>query len=239
MAAAAFRRSWAAACSTVRSLRVGDPDAMAEGLRCQEGWSSPWLACAVRCLPCQQPHSRSERSLRPLAGHAVSAPPPPQVRGGAPSPSASSCDRECPLGTAGDRCLWHVGGTRPVGTMWFAPVGEGSPLAGRCGSPRVDEGLVGKLRSGAAASGRPDHGQSSRLLSCPRWAPPTTTPGSDNRERRGDQPSQRSLIFRGATGPDRHPSPTREDAPHQYVQPTLLSFRPRIINPLGLRDKWD
>jgi len=138
MAAAAFRRSWAAACSTVRSLQVGDPDAMAEGLRCQEGWSSPWLACAVRCLPCQQPHSRSERSLRPLACHAVSAPPPPQVRGGAPSPSASSCDRECPLGTAGDRCLWHVGGTRPVGTMWLAPVGEGSPLAGRCGSPRVE-----------------------------------------------------------------------------------------------------
>ena len=69
MAAAAFRRSWAADCSTVRSLRVGDPDAMAEGFD---------------RLPCQQPHSRSERSLRPLACHAVSAAPPPQVRRGGP-----------------------------------------------------------------------------------------------------------------------------------------------------------
>ena len=86
-----------------------------------------------------------------------------------------------------------------------------------------DDDLVGKPRSGAAASGRPDHGQSSRLLSCPRWAPATTTPGSDNRERRGDQPSQRSLIFRGATGPDRHSLPyarrraTSIRATHLYI----------------------
>jgi hypothetical protein len=44
---------------------------------------------------------------------------------------------------------------RPVGTMWLAPVGEGSPLAGRVWLTAGDDGLVGKPRSGAAASGRP------------------------------------------------------------------------------------
>jgi hypothetical protein len=38
-------------------------------------------------------------------------PPPPQVRELALSPRSSSSDRECPLDTAGDRCLWHAGGT--------------------------------------------------------------------------------------------------------------------------------
>ena len=163
----------------------------------------------------------------------------PLVRGGRSAQRPSWSDRECPLVTAGDRCLWHVGGRRPVGTMWFAPVGEGSPLPGRCGSARVTtvslasceaarQPVAGRITVSRAACSAALGG-----------AHATTTPGSDNRERRGDQPSRRSLIFRGASGPDRHPSPTREDAPHQYVQPTFISFCPRIINPLGLRDKWD
>ena len=131
-------------------------------------------------------------------------PPPPHPRSEAVRPAhrPPPCDRECPLVTAGDRCLWHVGGTRPVGTMWFAPVGEGSPLAGRCGSARVTtvslasceaarQPVAGRITVSRAACSAALGG-----------AHATTTPGSDNRERRGDQPSQRSLIFRGATGPD-------------------------------------
>src|SRR5215207_1970817 len=46
------------------------------------------------CMPCSfgvLPHPRSE----PLS----------------PAHRASRSDRECPLDTAGDRCLWHAGGT--------------------------------------------------------------------------------------------------------------------------------
>ena len=46
------------------------------------------------CMPCSfglLSHPRSE-AVRP-----AHRPPP--------------CDRECPLVTAGDRCLWHAGGT--------------------------------------------------------------------------------------------------------------------------------
>jgi hypothetical protein len=39
------------------------------------------------------------------------APPPPQVSRVRPAQSPSPSDRDCPLHTAGDRCLWHVGGT--------------------------------------------------------------------------------------------------------------------------------
>ena len=60
-------------------------------------------------------------------------------------------DRWIPLVTAA--CGMRV--ARPVRTMWLAPVGEGFPLAGRVRLTAGDDGLVGKLRSGAAASGRP------------------------------------------------------------------------------------
>jgi hypothetical protein len=61
-----------------------------------------------------------------------------------PAHRAPPCDRECPLVTAGARSLWHAGGTcrrrLPArGSVWLTAGGEG---------------LVGKLRSGAAASGR-------------------------------------------------------------------------------------
>jgi hypothetical protein len=38
-------------------------------------------------------------------------PPPPQVKEPEPSATVVSSDRDCPLDTARDRCLWHVGGT--------------------------------------------------------------------------------------------------------------------------------
>jgi hypothetical protein len=37
--------------------------------------------------------------------------PPSQVRSVRPAHRPPQSDRECPLDTAGDRCLWHVGGT--------------------------------------------------------------------------------------------------------------------------------
>jgi hypothetical protein len=39
------------------------------------------------------------------------APPPPQVSGVRPASRPSRSDRDCPPDTAGDRCLWHAGGT--------------------------------------------------------------------------------------------------------------------------------
>jgi hypothetical protein len=112
------------------------------------------------CMPCRfglLPHPRSE-AVRPAYR------PPP-------------CDCECPLVSAA--CGTWV--ARPVGTMWLAPVGEGSPLAGRCGSPRVTTvSLVSCEAARQPVAGR-DHGQSSHLLSCPRGAHATTTPGSDYR----------------------------------------------------------
>jgi hypothetical protein len=35
----------------------------------------------------------------------------PQVRRGQPAQRSFLIDRECPLDTASDRCLWHAGGT--------------------------------------------------------------------------------------------------------------------------------
>jgi hypothetical protein len=40
-----------------------------------------------------------------------------QVSGMWPASRPSRCDRECPLHTARDRCLWHVGGTPARTTM--------------------------------------------------------------------------------------------------------------------------
>jgi hypothetical protein len=34
-----------------------------------------------------------------------------EVKGRSPAQRSSPSNRECPLDTAGDRCLWHVGGT--------------------------------------------------------------------------------------------------------------------------------
>jgi len=36
---------------------------------------------------------------------------PLQVTGVGPAQQPLSSDRDCPLDTVGDRCLWHVGGT--------------------------------------------------------------------------------------------------------------------------------
>ena len=38
------------------------------------------------------------------------APLPPQVSGVRPAQRPCPSDRDCPRDTAGDRCLWHMGG---------------------------------------------------------------------------------------------------------------------------------
>jgi hypothetical protein len=47
----------------------------------------------------------------PLHAMQFRPPPPPQVRAVHPAQRPPSSDRDCPLDTAGDRCLWHAGGT--------------------------------------------------------------------------------------------------------------------------------
>jgi hypothetical protein len=44
-----------------------------------------------------------------------------QVRAKRPAQRPSRSDRCCPLDTARDRCLWHVGGTPPMSTMAHTP----------------------------------------------------------------------------------------------------------------------
>lgn len=44
-------------------------------------------------------------------------PPPPQVRDVRPAYWRLCSDRDCPLDTADDRCLWHAGGTAGMTTM--------------------------------------------------------------------------------------------------------------------------
>jgi hypothetical protein len=80
------------------------------------------------------------------------APPLAQVSGVRPAQRPSPSDRDCPLDTAGDRCLWHVGGTagenNPAITWrsWLParPQGKGRPRrvaaslpSGRSGAWRV------------------------------------------------------------------------------------------------------
>src|SRR5215208_6890649 len=49
--------------------------------------------------------------MTPLHAMQFRPPPPPQVRAARPAKRPSSSDRDYPLVTTGDRCLWHAGGT--------------------------------------------------------------------------------------------------------------------------------
>jgi hypothetical protein len=72
----------------------------------------------LRRLPTAQGdlHTAAERGVvqldpDPLHAMQFRPSPPPQVSGERPAQRSSPSDRECPLDTIGDRCLWHVGGT--------------------------------------------------------------------------------------------------------------------------------
>jgi hypothetical protein len=73
-------------------------------------------------------------------------PRPPQVRAVRPAQRPPGSDRDCPLDTAGDRCLWHVGGT--AGENDDAPTGGvGSRRGPEVRSVLGDHGIVGKPRT--------------------------------------------------------------------------------------------
>jgi hypothetical protein len=66
--------------------------------------------CIVKLPP--KAETATEAQLHdPLHAMQFRAPPPPQVRDRRPAQRPASSDRDCPLDTACDRCLWHVGGT--------------------------------------------------------------------------------------------------------------------------------
>jgi len=71
--------------------------------------------------------------------------PPPQVRDVRPAHRPPRIDRDCPLHTAGDRCLWHAGGT--AGENDEARTWRGRlPARPEVGTVRGDDCLVGEPR---------------------------------------------------------------------------------------------
>jgi hypothetical protein len=78
-------------------------------------------------------------------------PPPPQVRGVSPARQSPRSDRDCPLHTARDRCLWHAGGT--VGENEDARTRRRRLLARQRVRPVLgDHHLVGKSPEGSRQS---------------------------------------------------------------------------------------
>jgi hypothetical protein len=77
----------------------------------------------------------------------------PHVRDGRPAYRPPWSDRDCLLITARARCLWHAGGTASENDM-ARTCRRRLPARGSGEARPGDDGLVGKLRSGAAASGR-------------------------------------------------------------------------------------
>jgi DDE superfamily endonuclease len=77
--------------------------------------------------------------------------PPPQVRAGSPAHRAPPSDRDCPLATARDRCLWHAGGT--AGASYDAPTWRRRlQLDCRVRPVLGDHCLVGKSPEGSRQS---------------------------------------------------------------------------------------
>jgi len=109
----------------------------------------------LRSLRSSATKDRISRSMPRDLLHAMQCrpAPPPQVRDGRPAQRLPSSDRGWPLRTAGDRGLWHVGGTageNDVGSH-LAAISPVRPLG------EADQGndcLVGKGLRPAAAIGR-------------------------------------------------------------------------------------
>jgi hypothetical protein len=92
---------------------------------------------------CSRPQGVSEH----LHAMQFRAPPPPQVSGVRPAQPPSPSDRDYPLDTAGDRCLWHVGGT--AGTNDDARAWRRLRLGRRVRPGPGDRCLVGKGPEGS------------------------------------------------------------------------------------------
>jgi hypothetical protein len=115
----------------------------------RELWSTPCMSCSFRLLPTQ-------------------------VRAMSPAQRLSWSDRGCPLHTAGDRCLGHVGGT--TGENDDAPPGDdGSQLDRRARPVPSDPPSRGQEPGGLAAAGG-DLVQPSLVVVCCRSVPWRTLP---------------------------------------------------------------
>jgi hypothetical protein len=76
-----------------------------------------------------------------------------QVSGQCPAQRPHGVDRDCPLQTDGDRCLWHVGGTTGENKRCFAPGGDDFRLGRRVRTVLGNEHLVGKSPEGSRRLG--------------------------------------------------------------------------------------
>ena len=77
-------------------------------------------------------------------------PPPPQVKAVSAAHRPTTSDRGCPLDTAGDRCLWHAGGTAGQNDA-FPAGGDGSQLDRRARPVLSDPSPRGQEPGGLAA----------------------------------------------------------------------------------------
>jgi hypothetical protein len=108
---------------------------------CSQQW---WrYGCGHRHRLCRvvssEPAEPTPTRLDPLHAMQFRPPPPPQVTDLRPAQRPCPSDRDYPLHTAGDRCLWHVGGTD--GQNDDSPTGrDGSRPAGGLGASSVTTG---------------------------------------------------------------------------------------------------
>ena len=84
----------------------------------------------------------------PLHAMQCRPPPPPQVRDVRPVERPPPVDRDCPLHTAGDRCLWHAGGTAGENGD-AAHLAATAPVGQRVRPVLGDYRLVGKSLEGS------------------------------------------------------------------------------------------
>jgi hypothetical protein len=141
------------------------------------------------------------------------APPPPQVSGLRPTQRPRSSDRDYPLHTAGDGCLWHVDGTaakndqaaHQVATAPSSPTGV-RPVLG-------DHRLVGKSPKGSRQPG----GELDRSLGC------FAGPGRDRGREMTCGSCMSSVTARACRGP------AAPDAVQAQHRPEPCASRARVV----------
>jgi hypothetical protein len=171
--AAASKESWIGASTAASTTRPRPSRPSARACVSRSTWTrcrpSCWRWSTRRCsrprLPYGCGHRREHRRaaegkqlrhpIRRERLHAMPfrSRPSPHVRDGRPAYRPPWSDRDCLLITARARCLWHAGGTASENDV-ARTCRRRLPARGSGQARPGDDGLVGKLRSGAAASGR-------------------------------------------------------------------------------------
>ena len=116
-----------------------------------------------------------------------------QVSGQCPAQRPSRSDHDRPLQTAGDRCLWHAGGT--AGENGDAPhLAPAAPSLARRVRPVLgDDCIVGKSPEGSRQIGH-------QALNLSRVFSPRSRKSAVMRLSRSDADSSYRLVLPGATG---------------------------------------